>query len=107
MSNTFEKVQKDPQAVLSYGFDWANMGDNDGTASDYGWLQGDTIATSTWAISGDDALLINDSDNSSNTETSIILSAGTVNENYLVTNHIVTAGGFEDERSIYVQVVDR
>lgn len=100
-------VIKDPAAVLSYGLNWANFGANDGAASDTGWLQGDTITASTWAVTGSDNTLEVDSDDNSTTETSCVLSGGTVNRRYTVTNQITTAGGFVDERSIIVDVRQR
>ena len=98
-------IEKDPDAVLSYGLDWSNFGVNDAASSDNGWLQGDTISTSTWAVTGADALLVIDSDTNTTTETSVVLSAGTDKKSYYVTNHIVTAAGLEDDRTICVRVV--
>lgn len=100
-------VLKDPGTVLSYGLDWSDFGANDGAAADPGWLQGDTISVSVWAITGPDALLINDTDDNSTTSTSITLSGGTAGYSYKATNHITTAAGFEDERTIQVKVVNR
>ena len=101
-------VLKDPDAVLPYSINWASTdGTNDGTSADTGWLQGDTIATSTWSVSGPDALLIVDSNSNSTTTTTVVLSAGTANRSYKVTNHIVTAAGYEDDRSITVRVQQR
>ena len=102
-----ESVVKDPDAVLSYGWDWSNFGANDGASSDPGWLQGDTINTSTWTISGPDSTLIQGSDTNSTTETSVTLSGGTVNTENRVVNHITTAAGLEDDRTILVKVAQR
>ena len=100
-------VEKDPDAVLSYGFDWTDGSANDGGANDSGWLQGDTISTSTWAVSGYDALLVIDSDSNTTTETSVILSGGTEKKSYDVVNHIVTAAGYEDDRTLCVRIVEK
>jgi len=101
-------IVKDPDAVLPYSINWASEdGTNDGTSADTGWLQSDTIAISTWAITGPDALLIQDSDSKSTSVTTVVLSAGTANRCYVVTNHIVTAAGYEDDRSISVTVTER
>jgi hypothetical protein len=101
-------IVKDPDAVLPYSINWASEdGTNDGTSADSGWLQGDTIAASTWAITGPDALLVQDSESESGTIATIVLSAGTTNRDYTVTNHIVTAAGYEDDRSITVKVRER
>ena len=101
-------IIKDPDAVLPYSINWASEnGTNDGGSSDTGWLQGDTISTSTWSIEGPDALLVVDSSTNSSTIATVVLSGGTANRNYTVTNHIVTAAGFEDDRSITVKVQQR
>ena len=101
-------IVKDPDAVLPYSINWASEdGTNDGTSADSGWLQGDTIVTSTWSITGPDALLVQDSESESGTIATIVLSAGTTNRDYTVTNHIVTAAGYEDDRSITVKVRER
>jgi len=100
-------IVKDPSAVLNYGHDWADEGANDGASTDTGWLQSDTITTSTWAVSGSDALLLVDSDSNDTTTATAVLSGGTANTNYILTNHIVTAAGYEDDRSIVVKVQQR
>ena len=100
-------VIKDPEAVLNYGHDWANGGANDGSASDTGWLQSATISTSTWSVSGPDALLVVDSDSNDTTTTSVVLSGGTVPYTYLVTNHIITGAAHEDDRTITVIMQER
>ena len=101
------RVAKDPDSILSYGWDWANFGSNDGTSTDPGWLQGDTISTSSWTITGDDALLVNDSDANTSTQATVVLSGGTIGQTYLVTNHIVTAAGYEEDRSMSVYIRER
>jgi hypothetical protein len=100
-------VIKDPDAVLNYGHDWADGGDNDGASDDTGWLQSATISTSAWTVTGPDALLVVDSDANDTTTTSVVLSGGTVPYTYNVINHIVTGAGHEDDRSIQVKVVER
>jgi hypothetical protein len=86
---------KDPQAELPYSLNWAS------------WLDGDTISTSEWAASGSDDALIVESDSNSTTVSTVVLSGGTVNRNYTVTNTITTAAGYTDERSITIQVRQR
>ena len=80
---------KDPAAILDYQVDWSD------------WLVGDTIATSTW--SGPVGITQVDDSNTSVT-TTIRLSGGTHGIDYEWVNHIVTASGQEDERSIVIQV---
>ena len=105
---SLSSIIKDPDAKLPYSINWASAdGTNDGTASDTGWLQGDTISTSTWEITGPDALLVEDSDSKSATIATVVLSGGTANRNYTVTNRITTAAGYIDDRSIQVQVRER
>jgi hypothetical protein len=107
---SFSTIIKDPDAILPYSINWASEdGTNDGGSTDTGWLQGDTIATSTWVISGNESplSLTQDSENESTTIATIVLSAGTASIDYTVTNHIVTAAGYEDDRSILVKVRDR
>lgn len=86
---------KDPQAVLDYGFDWST------------WLGTDTVESSNWSVSGDDSLLVIDDDSFSTTAATVWLSGGTLGSTYLVTNHIVTADGREDDRTIEISIVDR
>jgi len=87
-----ETIQKDPSAVLDFGFDWS------------AWLVDDTISASTWAVPSG---LIKDSDSATTTTTTVWLSDGTAGSVYIVTNEIETAGGRTDQRSFRVQVVDR
>lgn len=83
---------KDPGAALDYGIDWDD------------WLGTDTIASSSWTVPTG---LTQDSDSHDTTGTTVWLSGGTVGQFYLVTNHITTAGGRADERTIRIVVVDR
>lgn len=83
---------KDPNAVLDYQIDWST------------WLGADTIATSTWTVPTG---LTKDGDTSTTTTATIWLSGGTAGVTYHIVNHIVTAGGREDDRSIYIRVADK
>jgi len=83
---------KDPQSVLDYQVDWT------------GWLDADTIATSTWAVPDG---ITKDSDTNSTTKATIWLSGGTVDATYECINHIVTAGGRTDERTIVIYCEDK
>jgi hypothetical protein len=83
----------DPQATLVYGFDWAD------------WLaENDSLATSTWT--GDEGITIGN-DELDGTETRVLISGGTDKENYRITNHVVSALGLEDDRSILLKVRQR
>lgn len=85
---TFEK---DPGAVLDYTGDWS------------AWLGTDTITASTWNVP---AGITKDTDNHDTTTTWIWLSGGAAGTVYTLTNHITTAGGRQDERTIKIKVKD-
>lgn len=84
--------QKDPNAVLDYGLDWAK------------WLGDDTIATSTWTVP---AGITKASDASAAAITLIWLSGGTAGTSYACVNRITTVGGRTDDRSIQINVAER
>ena len=93
------KVTKDPHAVLDYSLDWAE------------WLEpGDTITASTWtaaAMNGAHDMIVIDDMPFTGDMTTVWLSGGSPCEGYVVTNHVTTADGREDDRSLLVQVVER
>lgn len=79
---------KDPQAVLDYGWDWSE------------WLpDGDTITASTWTVPTG---ITKDSDSHDDTTTTIWLRGCTVGTEYELVNHIVTADGREDDRTLRI-----
>jgi hypothetical protein len=88
---------KDPDAILDYGFDWSD------------WLQtNETITASTWGIDPSDSPgLDKQSDSFSDTATTIWLSGGEADEDYVVTNHITTSANREDDRSHKIKVRQR
>lgn len=86
---------KDPDATLDYSFDWGP------------WLMNDTIATSTWTINTSGLSVVPASESFTDTVTTMFLTGGAVNEKYVVTNTITTAGSRTDERSILIRVRDR
>lgn len=84
---------KDPDSKLDYGFDWSS------------WLAtGETILTSTWTV---ETGLTKVSDSNSTTATTIWVTGGTVGESYVITNHITTSDGREDDRSHVLKIKDR
>lgn len=86
---------KDPSAVLTWSFDWSD------------WLVGsDTIAASTWSVEPTGELTAASGSNTTST-TTIILSAGNLRGVYRVTNHITTAGGLQDDRTITIRIGQR
>lgn len=70
---------KDPGETLDYAINWATV------------LAGDTINTSTFAIS--DPSLTTTAHTNTSTVATIWLATGTLGSTYKVTNTIVTAGG--------------
>lgn len=88
---------KDPQAKLDYGFDWSE------------WLEvGETITTSTWSITlAPDAVLTVSSSTHDDTTTTIWAQAGTVNNDYKITNHVISSAGREDDRTHLLKVRER
>lgn len=84
-------VTKDPEDVLDYGFDWST------------WLDdGDTIATSSWAVDGSG--LVIDDESETTTVTTVWLSAGDLEKVYQVTNHVISAEGREKDWSFVVKM---
>lgn len=82
---------KDPEAVLDYYMNWTV------------WLAGDTISTSTWIATG--SVTIRDPGLSGDVA-SIWVEGGTAGELIDLTNHIVTAAGREDERTLRLILQD-
>ncbi len=82
----------DPDAVLDYEIDWS------------AWLGTDTISSSTWTVPSG---LTEDSSTNTTTTATIWLSGGTEGTRYEVVNHIVTAGGREEDRTIQIVVRER
>lgn len=97
-------IAKDPDSIEPYSMDWT------------AWLAGlidtageDTIDTSTWTVSGADASLAfqDDSIVTGGLKTQLRLTGGTAGEDYQLTNHIITASGAEDDRSVTIRVKER
>lgn len=83
--------KKDPNAIKDYSMNWAP------------WLDGDTIATSTWIVPTGITKL---SDTNTTTTTTIWLSSGTANSTYRLTNRITTAGGRTEDASITIHITE-
>ena len=83
---------KDPNSDLDYIVDWTD------------WLQGDTIASSSWVVPDD----VTTTGNSFNDNvTTIWLSAGIDATNYTLVNTIHTASGRIAERNVQLKVKDK
>jgi hypothetical protein len=84
---------KDPDAEITYGFDWTD------------YLQGKTILSSEWSATG----ITVESSSFTNNATAAVLSGGERGRNYNVTNRITFTGatGTEtDDRTLVVPVRD-
>ena len=103
---------KDPNAVDFYHIVWCSEdGTNDASASDTGELQGATISTSGWTVTGITA----DSNTTAavsmrgityavNTVATIVLSSGTAGTDYELLNRIDTSDGRILDKTITVRV---
>lgn len=88
-----KQYEKDPDAVLDYGIDWAD------------WVpSSDSIVSSSWSAP---VGITVDSDSLNDTVCVVWLSGGTVGQIYEVTCHITTDDGREDDRSLLIKVVER
>jgi hypothetical protein len=98
---------QDPDEKLDYGWDYA-----DPTVDGLPPLdEGETIATSQWfAFEADGTtttteITIDDpADSKTDTTTTFWLSGGVLNNNYIVTNRIVTSSGRRYDRSIKFKI---
>jgi len=88
-------IDKDPQAVLDYVFDWS------------AWLSAisDTI-TGTPLFTVGAGLTLASQSNTTLTATAFV-SGGTVGSKAPVSCRITTAGGRTDERTVYLKIVNR
>jgi hypothetical protein len=86
MSAVFYKA---PSAILDYTINWADA------------LGSGTIASASWAL---DTGITQASASNTTTTTRIVISGGTVDEDYTATCTIVTAGGLTDVRQFLVRV---
>ena len=99
--NYFAVVTKDPNAERTYTFDWSNFGDNDGTVYDPGYLQGDTLAASSWVLDTGISEVVADF---GDTTASVKLSGGKHGKLYRAVNRVTTAAGEIDDRTLLVKV---
>lgn len=87
--------RKDPDAVLDYTWDWS------------AWLaSGETITDATVTPSGT-GLTVNGTPTTGAATVTAWLTGGTAGTEYLVTCHITTSQGRQDDRTITISVVDR
>jgi len=86
---TIEAFVKDPSDQMDYGFDWSD------------WLGSDTITASAWTVPTG---ITNFSTSNTTTTSTIWLTGGTHQTDYLITNQITTAGGRIKQRSFKIMV---
>lgn len=89
---------KDPDAVLDFYLDWTP------------WLDSDEemIVASRWRIERpNDTLRIAARSTFTHFETKVVLAGGTPGQTYIVTNHVTTLLGREEERSLGIAVQQR
>ena len=84
--------EKDVNAVRFYLFDWTKL------------LDGDTISSS--AFSSTPAGLTLSNTTNTTTTTRVKISGGVAETIYKVTNHVITAGGEEDDMSMNLKVLE-
>ena len=88
---------KDPAAVLDYAVDWGAE-----------YLSGDALADSAWSVSPDEPGGASIAGSSFDLLVATVQVAGGVpGKIYQVTNHVTTASGREDSRSIILRVEKR
>lgn len=85
--------KKGDEETLDFGIDWSDLLEDEGV----------TISTSTWNV---ESGITVDSDSSSSTATTIVLSGGTAGTIYKCTNVITTSGVPVFERSFNVLVLE-
>ena len=100
----FKRVTKDPDAIKTYTLDWADGGPNDGTPDDLGWLQADTILTSTWIV---DSELTIAAESNTTTTASVKLAGGVLGRKHYATNRITTTVSSETEdRTLEIRIIE-
>lgn len=96
----------DPDADLDYGMDWDR--NKAGAAAGTGFLAaGETISTSTWTISPEDANVTLHDPTNDTTTTTVWVAGGTPGARYTLTNHIITSDGREDDRTHTLRCANR
>lgn len=88
---------KDPEAALDYSVDWG---------ADY--LTGDVLTESSWTVSpAEESGLSIISNRFDLLASTVVVGGGIAGHIYRLTNHVVTATGREDSRSIMLRVEKR
>ena len=85
---------KDPNATLDFDVDWTL------------WLNGDTIVASSWTVPAGLTTPFADTFTAAGIA-KVWLGGGTVDSAYACVNHITTAGGRQDDRTLTIRVQDK
>lgn len=103
----YETKTKDEDAVLDYRWEWAANG----------WLtDGDTITDAAFTVYAADGSTIPDADTTpaevdsssfTDTDATAWISGGTAGTTYLITCHIITDAGREDDRTLKLKIVQK
>lgn len=98
-TNTGLEIDKDPEAELTYTFEWSDwLDDGDGIAS---------VDYSVVARRNDSSAITVESSGVSGTKTYAVLSGGQADKQYTVTAKITTNDGAVDRRAYRVNVKNR
>ncbi len=88
---------KDPESLLDYAVEWGAE-----------YLDGDTLAASDWAVSPVETGGLEVVSSQFDLATAVVkASGGIAGRVYRLTNHVTTASGREDSRSILLRVEKR
>lgn len=87
-----KEFTQDPNEELDYKIDWTRTLTPDG----------DTVASSSWDVPT--GLTEPHAQSHDSTSTIVWVAGGTINENYTLTNHIVTSGGRKYDQSIIIRI---
>ena len=96
-------VDKDPHAILDYAIDWGPTGED--------WLQGDTISAASWTAQN--GITMGNGANGApapsftTVASKVWLIGGKALAEYLITVHVTTLAGRQDDRSILVRMLER
>lgn len=98
-TNTGLEIDKDPQAELTYTFDWNN------------WLEtGDGVSTVEYSVvarRNDSSAITIESSGVNGTKTYAVLSGGQADKVYTVTAKVTTNDGLVDRRAFRINVKNR
>ena len=100
-TNTGVEIDKDPEASLSYTFDWSNLVET-----------GDTVASVVYSVAArrndpTPITIASQGITDSNTDTYVELAGGQADKTYIVTAKVTTTDGIVDRRNFRIKCVNR